>query len=96
MVRFLCLQGTVMVATVLASRIGEGALVANHIALLVWMSTNPLIDSISVVCAPLAAEMLSQGRHAALTRHLYQLAAVGLVHTATQAVDHPNLGPLQP
>ena len=68
-----------MAATVLASQIGQGALVANHIALLVWMSTCPLIDSLSVVFAPTMADLLYGGHYAQLKRHAYRLAAAGFI-----------------
>jgi Na+-driven multidrug efflux pump len=68
-----------MAATILASQIGQGALVANHIALLVWMSTCPLIDGLSVVFAPTTAELLYGGHFAHLKRHVYQLVASGLI-----------------
>ena len=47
MLRFLALQGTVLIATVCASRLGQEALVANHVALLVWMLTAAFIDGIA-------------------------------------------------
>lgn len=79
MIRFLCLQGPIMAGTIYASRIGEGALVANHIALLVWMFTSPVIDGASIVCAPLAHDNISMRHFDSQRRLSYQLAAVGII-----------------